>query len=269
MLAIGKRTEPKPDLNFQPAWKSFDPVLHFPANISLSNKPNRGYSCILSLSQTDTNRLCCRPKQLPCYSSGISRMQCQRQHTLPFSSSHLLGTNPVPAVAGQLLIQESRTRGWTAPAPAYTLPPDLPARKQHTGVLWHSPCTRCQALPLQKLPAVPEEGHLGMLAFHFNANNTGNLNSRLPAFLCTSISHSLQARVQMQFTTFYYYLPLWPIFPHVPFNVLLLRAHLLEVVELALLRAGRTPSPSDFMLTACRLPGFSYNNLKGWLWPKL
>lgn len=38
MLAIGKRTEPKPDLNFQPAWKSFDPVLHFPANISLTSQ---------------------------------------------------------------------------------------------------------------------------------------------------------------------------------------------------------------------------------------
>lgn len=132
------KTRPQFPTSLEEFWPSFAlPSKH------LSNKPNRGYSCILSLSQTNTNRLCCRPKQLPCYSSGISRMQCQQQHTLPFSSSHLLSTSPVPAVAGQLLIQESCTHGWTAPAPAYTLPPDLPAHKQHMGVLWHSPCTRC------------------------------------------------------------------------------------------------------------------------------
>lgn len=36
--------------------------------------------CVRSLLQTDTNKLCLRHKQLPHYSSGISRMQCQCQH---------------------------------------------------------------------------------------------------------------------------------------------------------------------------------------------
>lgn len=58
------------------------------------------------------NKLCLCLKQLPHYSCGISRMQCQ-YNTLPFSSSHLLGVSVVIAVAAPLLIQELCAQGWT------------------------------------------------------------------------------------------------------------------------------------------------------------